>query len=70
MELIKPAIIGVLLAIVASLGLALFHLATGQGDSKKMLHSLTVRVVLSVILFALLMLAWRFGLIRPHGIAR
>jgi hypothetical protein len=33
-------------------------------------HSLTVRIALSVVLFLLLMLAWRFGLIHPHGVAQ
>jgi Protein of unknown function (DUF2909) len=70
MELIKPAVIVVLIAIIASLATALYHLATDQGDSRKLLHSLTVRVTLSVALFLLLMIAWRLGLIRPHGIAR
>jgi hypothetical protein len=60
----------VLIAIVASLGNALYHLATDQAGSSKLLRSLTVRVALSVALFLLLMIAWRLGLIRPHGIAR
>jgi hypothetical protein len=32
-------------------------------------RSLTLRIGLSVALFVLLMLAWRFGLIHPHGLA-
>jgi hypothetical protein len=67
MDLLRLVIILMLLAIVASLGTALYHLSTGGGDSRKMLGSLTLRVGLSVGLFLLLMLAWRFGLIRPHG---
>lgn len=68
MQWIRPAIIVVLFAIIVSLGVALYHLATDRGDSKKLVNSLTVRIVLSVVLFALLMLAWRFGVIRPHGL--
>jgi hypothetical protein len=68
MQWIRPAIIVVLLAIIASLGVALYHLATGRGDSTKLVNSLTLRIVLSVVLFLLLMLAWRFGLIQPHGL--
>lgn len=68
MEWIRPAIVVVLFAIVISLGVALYHLATDRGDSKKLVNSLTVRVVLSVVLFLLLMLAWRFGLLQPHGL--
>jgi hypothetical protein len=44
-------------------------LATGGGDSGKLLCSLTIRIGLSVALFVLLMIAWRLGLISPHGIA-
>ena len=67
MEPIKILVIVVLFAIVGSLGSALFHLARGKGDSKKMARALTVRVGLSVVLFILLMLAWYNGLITPHG---
>ena len=69
MDLIRLTIIAVLVAIVASLSVALYHLATDRGESKKLVRSLTVRVALSVALFLLLMLAWRLGLIRPHGLA-
>jgi Protein of unknown function (DUF2909) len=70
MDLIRVAVIVVLVAIVASLGVALYHLATDRGESKKMVQSLTVRIALSVVLFLLLMLAWRLGLIHPHGVAQ
>lgn len=70
MDLIRVAVIVVLAAIVASLGVALYHLATDRGEPKKLVHSLTVRIALSVMLFLLLMLAWRLGLIHPHGVAQ
>ena len=69
MDPIRLLIFLVLAAIVVSLGVALYHLATGQGESDKLLRSLTGRIGLSVALFVLLMLAWRFGLIHPHGLA-
>ena len=69
MEPIKLLVILVLAAIVVSLGVALYQLATGRGDSGNMLRSLTVRIGLSVALFVLLMVAWRLGLISPHGVA-
>ena len=69
MDPIRLLIFLVLAAIVVSLGVALYHLATGQGESGKLLRSLTVRIGLSVALFVLLMLAWRVGLIHPHGLA-
>ena len=69
MALIRLAIVVVLVAIVASLGVALYHLATGTGESRKMVRALTLRIALSVVLFLLLMIAWRLGFIRPHGLA-
>ena len=58
-----------LAAIIASLGFGLFHLSRGQADdSRRMARALTVRIALSLVLFVLLMLAWHFGLIRPHGL--
>jgi len=65
---IKVLIVLMFLAIVASLGSALFHLSRSGGDSKKMARALTLRVGLSVGLFVLLMLAWATGLISPHGL--
>jgi hypothetical protein len=67
--LIRLLIIGVLVAIVASLGSALFHLSRKTGDSRKVARDLTIRIGLSVALFILLMIAWRLGLIVPHGLA-
>ncbi len=70
MELVKVGIFVVLAAIVLSLGSALYHLATGKGDSSKMMRSLIVRISLSVVLFILIMAGWKVGLIHPHGIGR
>ena len=65
----KYLIVLVLIGIVASLGSALFHLVTDRNaDSNKMVRALTVRIGLSVALFILLFVAWRFGLIQPHGV--
>ncbi|HEU4619093.1 MAG TPA: twin transmembrane helix small protein [Gammaproteobacteria bacterium] len=55
-------------AIVASLGSALFSLLRPKNDPKRMLNALTLRVGLSVLLFVLLLIAWRAGLIAPHGV--
>jgi hypothetical protein len=68
MEPIKVLIVIVLVAIVGSLGSALFHLSRGrtEEDSRKMARALTVRFSLSLVLFVLLMAAWYFGLIKPH----
>jgi Protein of unknown function (DUF2909) len=65
---VKLVVFLVLGAIVASLGVALYHLARGDGGSDKLLRSLTLRIGLSVALFVLLMLAWWLGYIHPHGL--
>jgi hypothetical protein len=65
---VRLLIIGVLVAIVASLGSALFHLSRKSGDSARLARDLTIRIGLSVALFILLMIAWRMGLIHPHGL--
>jgi choline-glycine betaine transporter len=70
LDLFKLAIIATLLAILTSLGVALFHMTTGKGDSSKMLKALTWRIGLSVALFALLAIAGHQGWISPHGFGR
>ena len=68
--MIKVLLVVVLVAIVASLGSGLFHLVKDDGQSKRMVNALTVRIALSVLLFVLLFVAWKSGLIEPHGISR
>ena len=65
----KLLIIGVLLAIIASLGQALFAMSSGPQNSPRMVRALTLRIGLSVALFAALMSAWYFGLVTPHGMS-
>ena len=58
MEPIKVVVVLVLLAIVASLGSALFHLSRGnrsEEDSRKMARALTIRIGLSLALFLMLL---------------
>jgi hypothetical protein len=64
----KTLILVTLFAIVASLGHALYSMVSGPSDSKRMVYALTVRISLSVALFALLLISWRLGLMQPHGI--
>jgi hypothetical protein len=67
--LIRLLIIGLLAAIIASLGSALFNLSRKTRDPGKVARDLTIRIGLSVALFVLLMIAWHLGLIAPHGLA-
>jgi hypothetical protein len=63
----KLLVVVMLLGIIASLGRALFCMASGPSDDKRMVQALTVRVGLSVGLFLLLLVGWYFGLIDPHA---
>ncbi|MCH6573464.1 MAG: twin transmembrane helix small protein [Gammaproteobacteria bacterium] len=58
----------ILLAIIISLGSALRYLVSDDEKTGRVLRMLTWRIGLSVGLFVLLMAAWYFGLIQPHGI--
>lgn len=49
--------------ILASLGSALYFLVKDKGTSTRTARALTWRVVFSITLFMLLMLAYHFGLI-------
>jgi cytochrome bd-type quinol oxidase subunit 2 len=68
-ELFRVVVLIAFAAIVVSLGSALYHLSRGtQKDSAKMARALTIRIALSIALFALIMLAWYAGLISPHSV--
>jgi hypothetical protein len=60
-------ILVLLVAVVASLGHALSSMSAGPGRSQKMAQALTVRVSLSVALFAVILIGNHFGWIHPHG---
>jgi hypothetical protein len=62
----RYVVIAILLAIVASLGSAVFFMMRDRGGSKRMVKALAVRVGLSVALFAFLMAGYYFGLF-PGG---
>ena len=57
------------LAIIASLGSALYHLIRHKDHSEETVKALTLRIGLSLTLFILLFLAFAGGFVKPHGIA-
>ena len=61
----KLIVIVMLAAIVASLCHALASMSSGPAASKRMAKALTVRIALSVALFALLFVGQHFGWIDP-----
>ncbi|MGH8280546.1 MAG: twin transmembrane helix small protein [Gammaproteobacteria bacterium] len=54
--------------IVVSLFSGVYYMLHDQGDSTRMAKALTVRIVLSLILFAILMIGYWTGWIHPHGL--
>lgn len=64
----KILVLAIFIAILASLGSALYQLSRRGGDSKKMIRALAIRVGLSIALFLLLMILWYLGIITPHGL--
>jgi len=69
-ELFRLIVVGLLIAILLSLGRALYLMTTGKGDSGKMVRALTWRISLSVGLLLLMLFAAHQGWIMPHGIGR
>ena len=59
-------VIGMLVAILASLASALWAMLRPGKDPKRMVKALSVRVGLSVALFLMLMASYYFGLITGH----
>lgn len=61
------------IAILASLGTALFLMMKDGQDSKRrssrMARALAFRVGFSIVLFVCILLAWKLGYIQPTGIA-
>ena len=64
----QALILVLLVLIVVSLGHALSSMSSGPSGSERMAKALTVRVTLSVGLFALLLVGYHFGWITPHTV--
>jgi Protein of unknown function (DUF2909) len=58
----------VLLMIVVSLGSALYYMMKDKGSSSRMVHSLMLRIGLSIALFLGILIAHYFGYIEATGI--
>ena len=66
--LVKIILLLLFAGILVSLGAALFSMMRNRGQGKKTVNALTVRVILSIIVFFLLILSYGMGWIQPHGI--
>ena len=66
--MLRFLVLVLLAGILVSLFSGLVYLNRDQGDSRRMLRALTFRISLSVLLFLVLLIAWRNGAIQPHGL--
>jgi hypothetical protein len=66
--LAKVLVVIIFVAIVASLGSALLFLLKDGGRSDRMARALSIRIGISIGLFALLFLLYAAGVIEPHGV--
>lgn len=66
--LLKIVVVVTLVAIIGSLASGMLFLVKDKGQTERTAKALTVRIVLSVSLFALLMLSIAAGWLKPHGL--
>ncbi len=64
----KLFIIFMMIIIAGSLASGLFFLVRDKDSSKRTVQALTLRVGISLSLFVFLFIAFKFGLIHPHGL--
>jgi cytochrome b561 len=68
----KYLVIFAFIAIISSLATALFFMmkksTNGKSRGQKMAFALAMRVGISVLLFATILIAWKLGYIHPTGI--
>ncbi|MEW8521946.1 MAG: twin transmembrane helix small protein [Candidatus Thiodiazotropha endolucinida] len=66
----KLPVLLVLAFIIFSLFQGMYYIAKddGRNESTRVVRALTLRVVLSLLLFILLMVGYYFGLLQPHSL--
>jgi len=62
----KLVVITILLVIIGSLASGLFFMMKDPDESDRMVRALTVRIALSIALFAFLMIGYYFGWFQPN----
>ena len=66
--IIKIIILVLLALVIISLGAGMFSLIKDRGETNRTVKFLTIRIVLSIALFVLLVVSFLMGWIQPHGI--
>jgi ABC-type Na+ efflux pump permease subunit len=65
---VKIIIVVLLALILLSLGASLFSMVKDRENSNRAVKMLTVRIVLSVLTFIFIFIAFFMGWIQPHGV--
>ena len=65
--IVKTIVITTLVFIVFSLGSALFSMVKDRGQSDRTVKALTIRIGLSILLLAFVMLSGKYGLLTPSA---
>jgi ABC-type uncharacterized transport system YnjBCD permease subunit len=76
MSILVAIVFLVILAALAAAGFFMLRSSGSSGDAdtdaaarnSRMARALTVRIAVSVVLFICVLLAWKFGYIRPSGL--
>ncbi|MGB0220719.1 MAG: twin transmembrane helix small protein [Sinimarinibacterium flocculans] len=68
--LVKIIIVGLLLAIVASLFTSMSFLIRDDSERRRTLTALKIRIALSITLVLFVLLSWHMGWIAPHTAMR
>ena len=66
--IIKILVLLLLALILISLGAGMFSLIKDRGETNRTVKFLTIRIVLSIALFVLLVVSFLMGWIQPHGL--
>ncbi|MEQ1438397.1 DUF2909 domain-containing protein [Fontimonas sp. SYSU GA230001] len=66
--LVKFIIVGLLIAIVASLMTSMVFLVRDDSQRRRTLTGLKIRVALSITLLLFVLLSWQQGWIHPHAL--
>ncbi len=64
----KIIILFAMIIIAGSLISSLLFLIRDSGNSKRTVKALTIRISISLCLFLFLLIAFKLGLMKPHGI--
>jgi succinate dehydrogenase hydrophobic anchor subunit len=66
--IIKIIILILLALVLVSLGAGMFSLIKDRGKTNRTVKFLTIRIVLSILLFVLIGISFLMGWIQPHGV--